>query len=53
MACVRDENVDRPVGSVIYQLLGGLRASMGYTGCATLEALRTDAQFIRRQHSRV
>lgn len=31
---------------VIQQLLGGLRASMGYTGAATLEELRTRAQFV-------
>jgi len=32
---------------VIHQLLGGLRSSMGYTGCATLEEMRTKPQFIR------
>ena len=32
---------------VIEQLTGGLRASMGYTGCATVEELRTKAQFVR------
>jgi IMP dehydrogenase len=31
---------------VIEQLAGGLRASMGYTGCATLEELRTRTQFV-------
>jgi IMP dehydrogenase len=31
---------------VIEQLAGGLRASMGYTGCETIEALRTRAQFV-------
>ncbi|MCX7960431.1 MAG: IMP dehydrogenase [Burkholderiales bacterium] len=31
---------------VIQQLLGGLRASMGYTGAATLEELRARAQFV-------
>jgi IMP dehydrogenase len=31
---------------VIQQLMGGLRASMGYTGCATIEELRTRAQFV-------
>jgi len=29
------------------QLIGGLRAGMGYCGTANLEALRTDSQFIR------
>jgi IMP dehydrogenase len=32
--------------SVIQQLLGGVRASMGYTGCATVEELRTRTQFV-------
>ena len=31
---------------VMQQLLGGLRASMGYTGCATIEELRTKTQFV-------
>jgi IMP dehydrogenase len=32
--------------SVIQQLMGGVRASMGYTGCATIEELRTRPQFV-------
>jgi IMP dehydrogenase len=32
--------------SVIEQLAGGVRASMGYTGCATVEELRTRTQFV-------
>jgi IMP dehydrogenase len=31
---------------VIQQLTGGLRASMGYTGCATIDELRTRTQFV-------
>jgi len=31
---------------VIQQLIGGVRASMGYTGCATVEELRTKSQFV-------
>jgi IMP dehydrogenase len=31
---------------VIQQLAGGVRASMGYTGCATIEELRTRPQFV-------
>ena len=31
---------------VIEQLSGGLRASMGYTGCESIEALRTRSQFV-------
>ena len=36
-----------PVGPIIHQLLGGLRASMGYTGSADIEAMRTNPEFIR------
>ena len=32
--------------SVIQQLLGGVRASMGYTGCATIDELRSRARFV-------
>lgn len=35
------------LAAVIHQLLGGLRSSMGYTGCATLEALRERSTFAR------
>jgi IMP dehydrogenase len=31
---------------VIQQLVGGVRASMGYTGCSTIEELRTRTQFV-------
>jgi IMP dehydrogenase len=34
-------------GNVIHQLLGGLRAAMGYTGCATVEEMRRDCRFVR------
>ena len=34
-------------GTVIHQLVGGLRAAMGYTGSATVEAMRTGARFVR------
>ncbi|MGR3321994.1 MAG: IMP dehydrogenase [Pseudooceanicola sp.] len=33
--------------AVIHQLVGGLRAAMGYTGCATVDAMRTDAKFVK------
>ena len=36
-----------PLRTVIVQLLGGLRASMGYTGCADIEQMRTKPQFVR------
>ena len=32
--------------AVIHQLLGGLRASMGYVGCATIEEMRNKAEFV-------
>lgn len=35
------------VADIIFQLLGGLRSGMGYTGSANLKALREEAQFIR------
>jgi IMP dehydrogenase len=36
-----------PVADVIFQMVGGLRAGMGYVGCATIDALRTESQFVR------
>jgi IMP dehydrogenase len=33
--------------SVVQQLLGGVRASMGYTGCGTVDELRTAAKFVQ------
>ena len=35
------------VGAVIHQLMGGLRASMGYTGCATIADMQQRASFVR------
>jgi len=35
------------LSEVIHQLLGGLRSSMGYMGCETIEKFRTDATFVR------
>ncbi len=37
-----------PLADVVYQLVGGLRAGMGYTGCRTIEELRTKAKFVRQ-----
>ncbi len=34
------------VVAIIYQLTGGLRASMGYCGCDSIEAMRTKPQFV-------
>ncbi len=36
-----------PLSATIYQLIGGLRAGMGYVGCRTIEELRTKARFVR------
>ena len=34
------------VGTILYQMCGGLRASMGYCGCATIEQMRERPQFV-------
>jgi IMP dehydrogenase len=36
-----------PLSDFVYQLVGGLRAGMGYCGTRTIEELRTEARFIR------
>ena len=36
-----------PLQPVIHQLMGGLRSSMGYTGCASIEEMRTRPEFVR------
>jgi len=36
-----------PLSAVVHQLLGGLRSSMGYTGCKNMEEMRTNTQFVR------
>jgi IMP dehydrogenase len=36
-----------PLDAIIHQLLGGVRAAMGYTGCKDLEEMRTRPEFIR------
>ncbi|MGI6139279.1 MAG: IMP dehydrogenase [Candidatus Hydrogenedentales bacterium] len=35
------------IADYVYQLMGGLRAAMGYCGCGNLKAMKQDAQFIR------
>ena len=35
------------LADIIYQLMGGLRAGMGYTGMHNIEELRTKAQFVK------
>ena len=36
-----------PVGGIIHQLIGGLRATMGYVGCGTIEQMRTQPKFVK------
>ena len=36
-----------PLSDTVYQLMGGLRSGMGYTGCATIDDLHTKAKFCR------
>ena len=36
-----------PLSGIIHQLLGGLRSSMGYVGCANIDELRTKPEFVR------
>ncbi|NLD13718.1 MAG: IMP dehydrogenase [Gammaproteobacteria bacterium] len=35
------------MAAIVHQLMGGLRAAMGYTGSATIEAMRTRPEFVR------
>lgn len=39
--------VKGPLLNIVHQLMGGVRASMGYTGCANIEEMRTKPQFVR------
>jgi IMP dehydrogenase len=36
-----------PLSGVVHQLAGGLRATMGYVGCATIEEMRKKPQFVK------
>lgn len=36
-----------PLSDTIYQLMGGLRAGMGYTGCGSIQELHDKARFVR------
>ena len=40
-----------PVSDVVHQLIGGLKASMGYTGNATIEEMRKNCNFVRITNS--
>ncbi len=35
-----------PLSSIVYQMIGGLRSSMGYCGCSTIEEMRNRAEFV-------
>jgi IMP dehydrogenase len=35
------------LSTVVYQLVGGLRSGMGYTGCSSIPALQENSQFVR------
>jgi IMP dehydrogenase len=36
-----------PLSDAVYQLMGGLRAAMGYCGCRTIEMLKSDSRFVK------
>ncbi|MGY8563217.1 IMP dehydrogenase [Paracidovorax citrulli] len=36
-----------PVGGIIHQLMGGLRATMGYVGCGNIEDMRSKPKFVK------
>ena len=36
-----------PLSAVIHQLVGGLRSSMGYLGCATIDDVHAKAEFVQ------
>jgi IMP dehydrogenase len=35
------------IGAIVHQMIGGLRASMGYTGCRNIEEMRTKTRFVK------
>ena len=42
-----------PLAPVVHQLMGGLRASMGYVGCKNIEEMKTKPQMVRITNSGV
>ena len=36
-----------PLTTMIHQMMGGLRSAMGYTGCSSIEQMRTEPTFVR------
>lgn len=39
--------VKGPLANVVHQMMGGLRAAMGYTGCKDIQEMRSKPQFVR------
>ena len=40
-----------PVSDVLHQLVGGLKSAMGYTGCASIEEMRYNCNFVKITNS--
>ncbi len=40
-----------PMGPIVHQLMGGLRAAMGYTGSDSIETMRSTPEFVRVSHA--
>jgi len=36
-----------PMGAIVHQMMGGLRSSMGYVGCTSIEEMRSKPEFVR------
>lgn len=36
-----------PMAAIVHQMMGGLRSSMGYVGCSSIEEMRTRPEFVR------
>ena len=36
-----------PLSAIIHQMVGGIRSSMGYVGCGSIQEMRTKAEFVR------
>jgi IMP dehydrogenase len=36
-----------PLSGIVHQMMGGLRAAMGYTGCATIDDMRNQPSFVK------
>lgn len=36
-----------PLAETVYQVIGGVRAGMGYCGCKTVQEMKTETQFVR------